>query len=133
MEQMNRQTEMRNTESKDQTAKRILGVVFGIIEVILAFRLIFKLLGANPKNGFVQGIYNVTQGFVGMFDGIFSKVTTTGAETKAILEPSTLIAMLIVALIAWAVMKLLAPKTGNRVEKTEYTQNDNTKIDNTKK
>jgi flagellar biogenesis protein FliO len=127
MEQMNTQTETRNTEQGGQTAKRIVGVIFGAIEVILAFRFIFKAFGANSQNAFVKAIYSVTQFFVGIFEGIFSKVTTVGAETRAIFEPATLIAMIIVALIAWAVMRLLAPSVGNSVQKTQYTENNSIK------
>src|SRR5665647_1732398 len=124
MEQMTKQTETRNTQLESHTAQRIVGIIFSVIEIILAFRLIFKLLGANPKNDFVHGIYAVTQFFVGIFEGIFSRVTTSGAETTAIFEPATLIAMVVIAVIAWVVLKLMTPRIGNRVERTEYTEHD---------
>jgi heme/copper-type cytochrome/quinol oxidase subunit 4 len=122
MEQMTKQTETRNTEPESHTAKRIVGVIFAVVEVILAFRLIFKGLGANPTNGFVRGIYGVTQFLVGIFEGIFSRATTSGAETTAVFEPATLIVMVVIALIAWGVLKLMTPHTGTRVERTEYTE-----------
>ena len=124
MEQMTKQTETRNIESESNTAQRIVGIIFGVIEVILAFRLIFKLLGANPKNGFVHGIYAVSQFLAGIFEGIFSRVTTNGAQTTATFEPATLIAMVVIALIAWGVRKLMTPRIGTRMEKTEYTGHD---------
>jgi len=124
MEQMTRQTETRNTEPESHTAKRIVGVIFAVIEVILGFRLIFKGLGANPTNGFVTGIYAVTQFLVGIFEGIFSRATTSGAETTAVFEPATLIVMVVIALIAWVVLKLMTPHIGTRVERTEYTEHD---------
>ena len=125
MEQMTKQVETRNTKHDNNTAQRVSGIIFAVIEVFLAFRLIFKLLGANPDNGFVRGIYAITQVLVGIFEGIFSKVTTTGVETKAILEPATLIAMVVVALIAWGVSKLITPRSFNRVESTQFTEHDN--------
>jgi len=125
MEQMTKQTETRNTKQESHTAQRIVGIIFGVIEVGLAFRLIFKLLGANLKNGFVQGIYYITEFFVGIFEGIFPRITTSGAEAKAAFEPATLIAMVVIAIIAWAVLKLMTPRISNRVEKTEYSQHDN--------
>lgn len=121
MEPVTRQTETLSTQPKSHTAKRVVGVIFGLIEIILAFRLIFKLLGANPENGFIKGIYNITQFFVGLFEGIFSKLTTSGVETKAIFEPATLIAIVVIAVIAWVVLKLMTPSKGTRVERTEFT------------
>ena len=100
------------TKRKSHIAQSIVGVIFGVIEAILAFRLIFKLLGANPGNVFVNGIYNITQPFVGIFEGIFPQFSTKGAEG---FEPATLIAIVVIILISWAVMKIITPRTGNRI------------------
>lgn len=125
MEQMTTHRETQNTKMESHAAQRIVGIIFGIIEALLIFRLIFKLLGANPQSGFVQGIYSATQYFVGIFEGIFSKATSGGAETTAVFEPATLIAIVVIALIAWAVLKLMTPRIGTRVKRSEYTDNDN--------
>jgi len=45
----------------NQRVKRIINSIFGFIEVILAFRLIFKLFGANQENEFVKIIYETTE------------------------------------------------------------------------
>jgi flagellar biogenesis protein FliO len=119
---MEKKLETRNTTSEGSMAKRIVVVLFSLLEVILGFRLVFKLMGANPSNVFVNGLYGFTQFFVGVFEGIFSKVTTTGAETKAIFEPGTLIAMIIVGLIAWGVLKLMSQNTSSQVKKTEVVE-----------
>ena len=124
MEDITRQTVTRNTKQESHMGQTIIGTIFGVIEILLAFRLVFKLLGANPTNGFVQGIYTVTQFMVGIFEGIFSRATTAGIETTSVLEPATLIAMVVVALIAWGVMKLIKPRSGNSSERTEYTERD---------
>lgn len=124
MDQMTRQTETRDTKAESNTSKRIVGVVFAVFEVVLAFRLIFKGLGANPSNGFVRGIYGVTQFLVDIFEGIFSRGTATGAETTAVFEPATLIVMVVIGLIAWGVLRLMTPHTGIRVERTETTGHD---------
>ena len=121
---MNKQTETRNIKLESQTAQRNVGIIFSVIEIILAFRLVFKLLGANPNNYFVHGIYAATQFFVGIFEGIFSQVTTSGAEATAVFEPATLIAIVVIALIAWVVLKLITPRIETRVERTEYTEHD---------
>lgn len=122
MEQMTRQTNTSSTEPGSRTARRVVGVIFSVVEIILAFRFIFKLLGANPGNGFVKLIYDITQGFVGLFAGIFSKSTTTGAETTSIFEPGTLIAILVVAIVGWIIMKVLTRSSNNNTTSSETTE-----------
>jgi hypothetical protein len=117
---VNKQTETQSTKPESHAAQRIAGALFAIIEAILAFRLVFKLLGANPSNGFVSGLYTVSHFFTGIFENIFPKATANGA----VFEPATLIAMVVVALIAWIVLKLLTPRAGVRSQKTEYTEFD---------
>jgi len=46
MEQVTRQTESHSTEPASHTTARIVGVIFAVFEIILGFRLVFKLLGA---------------------------------------------------------------------------------------
>jgi hypothetical protein len=127
MKRKSKKTETLKIKQNSNIVQRTIGTIFGLIEVTLAFRLIFKLLGANPEHGFVRGIYAVTQPFVAIFEGIFSRIATNGAETTAVFEPATLIAMVVIVLIAWAVRKLITPRSGNRSEKTEYTKHDNHK------
>ena len=87
--------------------KRIVYYILGVIEVILAFRLVFKLLGANPASGFVSMIYSITQILLAPFTGIFRSAVTTGVETQAVLEPATLIGMAVYAIIAWGIVKII--------------------------
>jgi len=51
---MVQQTETQDTKAESNTSKRIVGVIFAVVEVVLAFRLIFKGFGANPNSGFVR-------------------------------------------------------------------------------
>jgi glucan phosphoethanolaminetransferase (alkaline phosphatase superfamily) len=120
MSQTTRQTETSNIHRDSTTGRRIVGVIFGLIEIILAMRLIFKLLGANPSNGFIKIIYGITHLFTALFEGIFAEITIS-SSTKAVFEPATLIAIILVALIAWLVLKLMTPQISNHVETTEYT------------
>lgn len=121
MEQMNKQTETIELRKESHAAQSIIGTIFGVIEIILGLRLIFKLLGANPENAFVNGIYGSTQFFVNIFDSIFSKASASGPATTGTFEPGTLIAMIIVALIAWVVMRLLTARTDTKEKRTEHT------------
>jgi hypothetical protein len=122
---MIKKTETRNTKSDGYIARLIMGILFCAVEVLLAIRLVFKLLDANSQNGIVQGIYELTHYIVGIFEGIFSKIAPVGAHVTAVFEPATVIAMVVVALIAWFILKLMAPLGLTRVQKTEYTDHDN--------
>jgi len=96
----------RSPENKLKYGK-IVYYILGIIEAFLAFRLIFKLLGANPGSAFVSFIYNVSGAFVAPFGGIFRSAVNKGIETKSVLDPTTIIAMIVYALIAYGIVKLI--------------------------
>ena len=92
---------------EDTLGKRITYYVLGILETLLAFRFVFRLLGANPESGFVSFIYSVTRVFLIPFEAIFSPATTEGLETTGVLEPATIVAMVVYALIAMGVVRLI--------------------------
>lgn len=95
-------------------AKKIVYYVLGVLEVLFAFRLVFKLLGANPWSGFVSFIYSLSQVFLTPFINIFRPGVTRGNMTQAVLEPATVIGMIVYAILAWGIAKLIeivrAPK-----------------------
>jgi len=103
-------TETINTHVEGQNARRITGAVFGAIEIILAFRFAFKLFGANPDSEFVKFLYGITGIFVNIFKGIFAEIPLGGSDSNAVFEPSSILAIIIVALIALLVFKLMTPK-----------------------
>lgn len=80
-------------------------VLFGLllIETALAFRLAFKLGGANAANGFVDFVYGVSGPFVAPFKGIANQ-TTSG---DGIFEPETVIAMGVWAAAAFLLIVLV--------------------------
>jgi len=116
----NIQTETHSAQAESHPARRIVSVLFGAVEIILAVRLILKLLGANAGNSIIKVLYGTTGFFVKLFEGIFSRVTINEGS-GAVFEPATLIAMVVIALIAWGVLKLMKSRTGSRVVKTEYS------------
>ena len=79
-------------------------LVAGVLEGLFAIRVILKLLAANEGAGFAQFINNVTAPFLGPFTGLLQNV---GAGSGSTLEITTIIAMLVYALLAWALVKLL--------------------------
>jgi hypothetical protein len=86
------------------TAARVVWFVAGVLLVLLAFRFVFIMLGANPNNGFVDFIYDVSHPFAAPFFGIFGYTQTLGT---ARVEWSTLVAMLVYALVAYGIARLL--------------------------
>lgn len=98
---------VKKTGPEHLKAKQIAYYVLGVIEVLFAFRLVFKLLGANPQSPFVSLIYSVSQVFLAPFSGIFPSAVTKGLETQSVLEPATIIAMIVYAVLAWGVIKLI--------------------------
>ncbi|MBK5242669.1 YggT family protein [Clostridium sp.] len=99
--------EVYRSRDNNHKFRKIVYYILGILETLLAFRLVFKLLGANPGSTFVSLIYTISGAFLAPFSGIFRSAVTNGVETKAVLEPSTVIAMIVYALIAYGVVKLI--------------------------
>ncbi|MGI5998915.1 MAG: YggT family protein [Lutispora sp.] len=90
--------------------KHSIYYILGLIEVLLLFRFLFKLLGANPNNGFVSFLYSMAGIFIAPFTGIFYSFVSQGLAAKSVLEPSTLIAMIVYAVIAWGIVGLIRIK-----------------------
>lgn len=87
-------------------AYRIIWYLFAFIEIVLAFRFVLKLLGANPEAGFTKFVYALSAPFAGPFTNIFQDSTAQGVETTAFFEWSTLIAALVYIVITWAIIKI---------------------------
>ena len=107
-----------NTESEVQTTQRepererriftfkatqVIWLLLSIFEALLALRFILKLIGANPASPFAVALY----GFTGLFLYPFAGLIGTPAAGGMVLEISTLIAMLVYGLIAWAVERII--------------------------
>ena len=99
-----------------QTMQYLIYFLFGVLDVLLAFRLVFKLLGASQASAFVRFIYSVTGIFILPFEGIFHKAVAEGIETASILEPSTIFAIIVYAFLAWGTVKLMQILAGRQEE-----------------
>jgi hypothetical protein len=80
-------------------ATQLIWLLFGILEAVIALRIGLKLIGANPDSSIVALIYGFTHLFLFPFAGLVSSPTAG----NMVLELSSMFAMLIYALIAWAV------------------------------
>jgi uncharacterized protein YggT (Ycf19 family) len=78
--------------------------ILGLVEAILGLRFILRLFGANSANDFVSWVYDVSQPILEPFFNIFPAVRL---EDGFVLELSTLFAMLVYALIAYAIVALI--------------------------
>lgn len=91
---------------------KVVWYIAGIIIALLALRVIFLLLAANQGSPFVDLVYGLSGIFAAPFFGIFNY---TPAYGQSVLEVSSLVAMVIYALIAWGIAKL-ATLTSNRTD-----------------
>ncbi len=107
VQQQKRTVDTQVTASGRSTAGNIVWYILGVIEVLLAFRFVLKLLGANPNSGFVDFIYSVSGILTAPFDSIFGVTETKSGDIESVFEPSILVAMAVYALIAWGIVKLI--------------------------
>jgi len=107
-------TETKKVASSSQTVEYLIYFFFGALEVLLAFRLVLKLMGASLASGFVGLIYGLTGIFILPFEGIFRRGTAQGIETTSVLEPSTLMAIVVYAILAWGIVKLVRIFSGEK-------------------
>jgi hypothetical protein len=81
---------------------QIVWYLLGLLEALLAFRFVLKMMGANPEAGFSSLIYAITWPFTAPFLAVFQKTTVLGS----IFEWTTLLAALVYWLIAFAIVRL---------------------------
>jgi hypothetical protein len=77
-------------------------LVFGIVEALIAIRLVLRALGANPNAGFAQLVYGLTAPLVAPFVGLFGSPQAGGS----VLELQSIVALVVYALLAWGLGKL---------------------------
>ena len=83
-----------------ETIRRVIVLVFGLIQVLIAARFVLLLLDAREANGLVSGILNFSQLFVAPFDGILRTDALHAAG-------SVLDITAIVAFVGWTVVELI--------------------------
>lgn len=90
-----------NTKS---LAINLLNFFTALVQGFLALRFVAKLVGANPDNGFIGWLYEMSGVLLDPFRGIFPE---TVFENRFVIEFSTLFAMLIYAIIAVLIAALI--------------------------
>jgi uncharacterized protein YggT (Ycf19 family) len=89
-------------------ARRILSLLFGILFVLLALRIVLLLLVANQTNDIVNFVYNITEPFVAPFRGMFQfdTVSPGGASVFDVAALVALIGWLLIYLLIMAILRL---------------------------
>lgn len=93
--------------NQNSTIARIVNIVyflFGAVLLLLAVRVVFQLIGVNAENAFASLIYGLSAPFVALFASLARNPTLGGAS---VLEITTLIAMLVWAIVGWLVGRLI--------------------------
>lgn len=97
---------------------QIIWYILGVVELLLAFRMTLKALGANPFSAFTSLIYTVSDPLALPFSGILGVTATSQGN---FFEWSTIIAAVVYALIAFGLvelMQLIKPVSKEEVEQT---------------
>jgi hypothetical protein len=86
--------------SGGEMLRRVVTLIFGIIQTFIVLRIVLLLLNAREGNDIVSFILNVSQIFVAPFIGIFNSDALTAGG-------SVLDVAAIAALVGWTVLELI--------------------------
>jgi hypothetical protein len=83
-----------------ETARRLIVLVFGLIQIVIGLRFLLLLLDAREANGLVSGILSISQLFVAPFEGIL--------RTNALHAAGSIFDIAaVVAFVGWTVLELI--------------------------
>lgn len=83
-----------------EMGRRIVVLVFGLIQIVIGARIVLLLLDAREANALVAAVLNVSQLFVAPFEGMLRTDSLHSAG-------STLDVTAVVALVGWTVLELI--------------------------
>lgn len=93
----------------------------GLLEALIGLRIVLKLIAANPNAPFARFVYNITDLFLWPFFGL---TATPAASNGVVLELSSFIAMVVYAVGAWVLVKVLylvfTPSSSRSVSTYDY-------------
>jgi hypothetical protein len=84
-----------------ELSRRIVVLLFGLIQLMIALRVVLLALDARAGNALVSAILNISQVFVAPFNGVLH--TNALQSGGAILDLAA-----IVALVGWTVLEIVA-------------------------
>jgi len=80
--------------------RRIVILAFGLIQLVVGLRFVLLLLDAREANGLVSAVLNISQVFVGPFDGILR--TNSLHAAGSVFDITA-----VVALVGWTIAELV--------------------------
>ena len=83
-----------------QLVRRVVVLVFGLIQLVIALRFVLVLLDARTANALVSAVMNVSQVFVAPFSGILN-------ADALVSSGSTVDVAAIVAFIGWTILEVV--------------------------
>ena len=86
--------------SGGEVGRRVVTLIFGIIQTFIVLRIVLLLLNAREGNGLVEFILDVSQIFVAPFVGIFNNDALTA-------NGSVLDIAAIAALVGWTILEMI--------------------------
>jgi len=82
---------------------QVVWLLFGIIETVLVFRFVLRLLGANEDAPFAAFIYQVSGAFLLPFIGLFGTPRAGGSA----LDLNAIFGVIVYMLIGWLLVKIV--------------------------
>ena len=83
-----------------EMTRRIIVLVFGLIQIVIGARIVLLLLNARESNALVSGILDVSQVFVAPFSGILNKDALKSGGSELDIAA-------IVAFVGWTILELI--------------------------
>lgn len=83
----------------------IIEVIFDIIAVLLALRILFRFFGASEGNVIVDWLYDTTGQLIAPFTGIFPNPTLEGAF---VIDVAAVIALIVYSVIGFVILSFIS-------------------------
>ncbi len=90
----------RSGPSGQEMTRRIIVLVFGLIQIVIGLRIVLLLLDARTGNALVSGILDISKIFVAPFEGILN--TNAISSGGSILDVAA-----VVAFVGWTILELI--------------------------
>lgn len=104
---MNKWQKPSSLNEQGNVVASVVYVIISAIMLILAFRLLFSILGANPANPIANFVYSTSAPLVAPFFGLFTRQPQLGI---AGFEFETLIAIVVYGAIAAIFARIATPR-----------------------